>query len=92
MFYGLTNTKNFVCLIAMSKLFLQKAVEIAGSQAKLAEKIGANQQLVSYWLHGSVNGVPPRYALAIEKATDGAVKRGELRPDIWDDEPDQGAA
>ena len=76
----------------MSNLFLQKAIEIVGSQAKLAEKIGVNQQLVSYWRNGSVNGVPPRFALAIEKATDGAVKRADLRPDIWDDEPEQGAA
>ena len=90
----MTNTKNFVSLIVMSKLFLQKAIDFAGSQAKLAEKIGVNQQLVSYWLHGAVNGVPPRFALLIEKATDGAVKRAELRPDIWDDEPEteQGAA
>lgn len=76
----------------MSKLFLQKAIDHAGSQAKLAEKIGVNQQLVSYWLHGAVNGVPPKYAREIEKATGKAVKRGELRPDIWDDEPEQGAA
>lgn len=60
---------------------LQRAIESAGSQAALSDKIGASQQLISYWLTKSAKGVPAEYVLPIETAT--GVSRHELRPDIY---------
>ncbi len=65
---------------------LARAVEIAGTQTELARRIGGKvkQQHVHYWL--SHNYVPAEHVLAIEAATAGAVKRHELRPDLYPDE------
>lgn len=62
---------------------LQKAIEEAGSQSALAEKINRAQGHVYYWLHHAKNGVPPDAAIEIEKALGGAVTRHDLRPDIF---------
>jgi DNA-binding transcriptional regulator YdaS (Cro superfamily) len=62
---------------------LERAVELAGSQKALAEKIGGNvkQQHVSYWIRAGI--VRSKYVLAIEKAVGGQVTRHELRPDLY---------
>lgn len=60
---------------------LQRAVEIAGSQAALAERIGKQQQHVQYWL--KVGKVPGEHVIPIEQAVAGAVTRHELRPDLY---------
>jgi DNA-binding transcriptional regulator YdaS (Cro superfamily) len=62
---------------------LAKAVKHCGSQAALAAKIGATQQLVSFWMTKSKIGVSAQYVLPIERATDGTVTRFELRPDLY---------
>lgn len=58
------------------------AVAIAGSQAKLARKIGLTQQQVSRLARGK-HKVKAEVAIAIETATSGSVPRWRLRPDIW---------
>lgn len=55
-----------------------------GSQAELARKISAQPQLVWQWSSG-VRPVPIERCVAIERATDGAVSRRDLRPDDWRD-------
>jgi DNA-binding transcriptional regulator YdaS (Cro superfamily) len=68
---------------------LRKAIELAGSQAKLASAIAVflnrptfKQQTVSYWVReGTLVG--PEYWPAIEHATGGRVTRADLRPDVF---------
>jgi DNA-binding transcriptional regulator YdaS (Cro superfamily) len=61
--------------------------------AQLAERIGVKSDAqVRQWQHGYSGRQPsPEYALAIERATSGAVTRQDLRPDdywlIWPDLP-----
>jgi DNA-binding transcriptional regulator YdaS (Cro superfamily) len=65
---------------------LEKAVEIAGSQAELARRLGKKQAHIWNWLHRDKQ-VPAECVLAIESATDGAVTRYDLRPDVFGDDP-----
>jgi len=44
----------------------------------------ATQSLVSQWEQGSTTITAER-AVEIERATDGEIRRGELRPDLWTD-------
>lgn len=60
---------------------LSRAVEIAGSQHKLAEAIGYSQHAV--W-HALRRGrVSAEMALKIEKVTAGEVSAADLRPDLF---------
>lgn len=78
---------------------LQKAIELCGSQEKLAEAITdlrrpldgkiVVQQNVSYWLTAPL-GVPAHYCRNIEVITNNQVTRFDLRPDVFG-EPSQGA-
>lgn len=70
----------------MSQSALQKAVEVAGSQAELARRIGKKQAHVWNWLHRD-NEVPAEAAIPIETATGGKVTRHDLRPDIFGPAP-----
>lgn len=65
---------------------LEKAVELLGSQAELARKIGKKQAHIWNWLHRD-RRVPADMAMQIELATDGKVTRHELRPDIYPEQP-----
>ncbi|HXJ61928.1 MAG TPA: Cro/CI family transcriptional regulator [Verrucomicrobiae bacterium] len=56
---------------------LAKAIQVVGSIAALAAKIGVKPQAVSAW-----DRVPAERAKAVEAAT--GVPRHELRPDLWD--------
>lgn len=58
---------------------LQRAIDIAGGQAKLGATIGVTQGLISQW----VNGAPihQRHFLSISRATDGQVTPEELLAD-----------
>lgn len=58
---------------------LQRAIEIAGSQAELARRCETYQPRVNRWL--SANRVQPEFVLAVERAT--GVSRHDLRPDIY---------
>lgn len=57
---------------------LIRAIEFAGSRAKLAELLGITPQALSLW-HGQV---PIRRAFQIEEVTGGLVTFRDLRPDL----------
>lgn len=58
-----------------------RAVEVAGSQTRLAQLVGCSQQAVAKWI---VRGrAPAERVLSIEAATNGAVTRHDLRPDLY---------
>jgi len=59
--------------------------EGALSISRLREMIGAkSDNQIRQWQHGYAGRIPsPKYASAIEKATNGAVRRQDLRPDDW---------
>ena len=48
----------------------------------LAARVEVHPSLVSQWVTGRVR-VTAEKAIAIETATNGAVTRSELRPDLW---------
>lgn len=59
---------------------LIRAFEAVGSQAALARKLGIKPQVINNWTR---RGVPIERCASIERATDGKVKRSDLRPDIF---------
>lgn len=63
--------------------FIQKAIEITGSQVALAERAGCSQAAIWKLLHGRSKKVSAELAVAIERATDGKVTRHDLRPDLF---------
>ena len=64
----------------MVRELIEKAVEICGSQQKLADACGVKQP--SIWQAKESERCSAELAMAIERATDGAVKAIELRPDL----------
>jgi len=65
---------------------ISEAIRLKGSQQKLAEAAGCSQQQISY-LMKEASGISAEMALKVERATDGAVSRHELRPDIYGPAP-----
>lgn len=63
----------------MTKIGIDKAIELAGSQKALADLLGVTQQHVSYWKN---NRVPAERAHQIAVALDQQVSVYELRPDL----------
>lgn len=64
---------------------ITKAAEVAGSLNALARKIGRRQSTLWSW---AVSGKPPAEVCGeIEAATNGAVTRYDLRPDIFGPPP-----
>jgi DNA-binding transcriptional regulator YdaS (Cro superfamily) len=63
---------------------LARACEAVGGQAALGRKIGRKQSTIWNWLK---NGIPADQCPAIEQATDGAVTRYDLRPDVFGEAP-----
>lgn len=63
------------------RLFL-KAIEIAGSEARLAKAIGFSQNAV--WTARRYGKASAEMAAAIHRYTAGQVPRHELRPDLWE--------
>jgi DNA-binding transcriptional regulator YdaS (Cro superfamily) len=61
---------------------IARAVELKGSQAKLAADAGCSQQQISYLLN-EAESITAEMAIAIDRATRGAVPKGKLRPDIF---------
>ena len=59
---------------------LNKAINILGSQQKLAEACNVKQQHVSYWLK---NRVPAERVAGIVQATQSQVSPHDLRPDLY---------
>lgn len=67
----------------MSAMNLADYVDQAhGRQTELAKSLGCPPQLVWQWSRGA-RPVPVERAPAIEAATNGAVKRWDLRPNDW---------
>lgn len=66
---------------------LDRAAEAVGSFAALASAIGVSASTPSMWKARGT--VPAEYCASIERATQGAVTRADLRPDdywlIWPD-------
>lgn len=60
---------------------LQKAVALCGSQAELARRAGVQQPSINKAL--TAKRISAELAVKVEKATNGAVTRWELRPDLW---------
>jgi len=60
---------------------IQRAVEILGSQKKLADAAGMTPASISIAL--KTGRVGPQLAMSIDVATNGAVSRSSLRPDMW---------
>lgn len=58
---------------------IERAIQILGTQEKLAELLNVSTQAVTKWR----KRVPAERVLGIEKATGGAVTRHELRPDLY---------
>lgn len=64
---------------------LEKAIELAGSQAELARRLGKKQAHIWNWLHRDKR-VPADMAISIEHAVGGQVTRQALRPDLYPSE------
>ncbi len=62
---------------------IRKAIAVFGGQKELAAAAGITQQAISGLLRGR-NRAEPQTAIAIDKATGGAVSREDLRPDIFE--------
>jgi DNA-binding transcriptional regulator YdaS (Cro superfamily) len=64
---------------------IQAAIDKAGSQAKLGKAIGKSQNAVHQALkRGKVTA---EMAVSIERATEGEVRKEQLRPDLFAQEP-----
>lgn len=62
---------------------IELAAKVVGSATLLASRLGVTKAAVSQW---KKYGVPIQHCLAIERLTDGAVTRRDLRedwPSIW---------
>lgn len=62
---------------------IARAVELLGSQAKLAQAAGCSQQYISWLLADEKRRISAEMALAFDKATDGTVSKHDLRLDIF---------
>lgn len=58
---------------------VQIAINAAGGQVALAERVGVRQQSISEWLKRE--RIPAERVLAVETAT--GVSRHDLRPDLY---------
>ena len=64
-----------------SRAAIERAVELFGSEKKLAAAVGIAQQVLNRAVRRG--RVSPELAIAIQKATGGYVTANELRPDLW---------
>lgn len=60
---------------------IEEAIRLAGTEAKLGEATGYSQNAI--WQAKRRGSVTPKMALAIHRATNGAVPASVLRPDLW---------
>lgn len=65
----------------MNKESISKAIEIMGSQKKLAIALEVSQPLISQFLSGKC-AISPKYSLMIESLTNGEVSKESLCPDF----------
>lgn len=60
---------------------IERAIQFAGSEAKLAALIGCSQVAINKAKHR--NSVSAEMAVAIDRATSGSVSKASLRPDLF---------
>lgn len=63
---------------------LEQAVALCGGQRALAARLGLRQGHIWAWLNRT-GKVPPEQVLAVVRATAGAVRPYDLRPDLYPD-------
>lgn len=66
---------------------LREAVRLKGSQSRLAEAmrevgVECSQSKIS-WLLVTADKIDAEDALALERVTEGAISKSQLRPDLW---------
>lgn len=61
---------------------IQSAAAVLGSATALARALGVTAPAVSEWSSGR-RAVPPARCVQIERITEGAVRRWDLRPHDW---------
>lgn len=61
---------------------LNQAISHLGGQTALAHAVKVKQQQVWNWINRSGGRVPAEHCPAIERATGGAVRCEDLRPDV----------
>jgi DNA-binding transcriptional regulator YdaS (Cro superfamily) len=71
-----------------SNNLIERAIELAGSEAKLATETGLSQPLINKAKKTGRAG--PRLALAIHAFTKGDIPASALRPDLWAPPSDAG--
>lgn len=59
-----------------------KAIQLLGSATALAKALDVTTQAVCFWRDGK-RKIPAEQCAAIERVTNGAVSRREMRPDDW---------
>ncbi len=65
----------------MENIAISNACVVLGGQASLARKIGVSAPTVNQWISGH-RPIPAERCPAIERATNGAVRCEDLRPDV----------
>lgn len=63
---------------------IRAAIDIVGSQTKLADAIGVRQQTISKLLLGQREKISGEIAVGIHQATSGAVPKWKVRPDLFE--------
>ena len=61
---------------------LNQAIAHMGGQTALAQAVNVKQQQVWNWINRGAGRVPAEHCPAIERATGGAVRCEDLRPDV----------
>ena len=69
---------------------IERAVEALGGMSELAQAICVTRPLVYQWVK-RLRPVAAKHCLPIESATNGAVTRYELRPDVFGEAPEKAA-
>lgn len=67
---------------------IEKAVSVAGGLSELGDAIGVTRPMVYQWIN-RIRPVAAKHCIPIEQATQGAVTRYQLRPDVFGKSPDQ---
>ena len=61
---------------------IMKSIEILGGPSKFAASVGVTTQAACFWRDGK-RRLPIELCSVIERATEGAVTRRDLRPNDW---------
>ena len=66
---------------------VKEAIRGLGGGAAIARKLGVTQQRIHNW--GVRGRVPAEFVIELERLSDGAVTRHDLRPDIFGARPQE---